>query len=76
VARKRKKNRHRLLALSAKRAKIEKNIKSEIIAESDEQSDSPIKFILHALGIKFHLRGCVIHSSRDGEPQTNLGPEL
>ena len=73
VARKRKKNRHRLLALSAKRAKIEKNI-SETINETEEQNDSTIKFILHALQIKYHLRGCVLHSSREGEPQTNLEP--
>ena len=73
VARKRKKNRHRLLALSAKRAKIEKSM-TEVIDERDERSDAPIKIILKALQISFHLRGCVRQNSRDGDPQTNLEP--
>ena len=46
VARKRKKNRHKLLALSAKRAKIENA--SEAIDESDESNEGPVKFILQA----------------------------
>ena len=72
VARKRRKGRHRLLALGAKRVKFEQ--KSETIEENDESSNDPIRFILHARSIQFHLHGNVASKSKEGEPQTNLEP--
>ena len=67
VARKRRKGRHRLLALGAKRVKFDQ--KSDTIDENDENSNEPVKFILHARSIQFHLHGNVALKSKEGEPQ-------
>ena len=70
LARKRKRGRHRLLALSAKRTKGDSGGNSSI-QETDEKTPRGLKFVLHALQLKFHLRGCINES---GGEQTNLEP--
>ena len=73
LARKRKRNRNRILALSSQRENLSsaQNSKMTEISEVVEDQIKPVRFVLRAAALQFHLRGAVREKNIE---ITNLEP--